>query len=1140
MASKGFFMSSLEAKMFRPQALMVLGMHRAGTSAVTRTINLLGADLPDNLLGENQSNPLGHWESNDVIALNDAMLASASSSWDDVFDFDDRWFKSHIASHWKLKIASFVKLQLVNSPLFVLKDPRLCLLFPIWAEAFSDLGVDLQCIIPFRNPVEVARSLSQRDFASRPASFIPAQYGYLLWMRYVLAAERFTRGLSRTFLSFDDLLVNWQLEVSRMGDQLGLIWPNQDRATRQKISLFLSREHKHHEAGNVKEANGLEPIFNNIYSQLKSNVSFPAEGLLLFDDVRNKFAVSTQFFEIYVRSALSALKETSDSLASTQSQLLISIALCDQLRLDLIEASNEKTRVLAELSQLESEAEKAEEELSQAVSALEAQAIRSKQRDEGIVAENNRIAHQLRAHLDELQTRIEEVRVSAKIARANVDDLASGVNALSATETEARSAWLALRDVDLRKLRHDMESSDASEAIMSLFSPIRRRLSRRGSSHQQASLELTNVLADIDRLEAIYNEHRASRRRMEELAFSSESRAAELESAAVVLADEGYRFSELARSLLNEDETQARTGISDDLYQKWVEANDTLTEDDVISARARSSSFVYRPLISIIMRISEPGSEHSMKAIESIKSQIYENWELCIFVSGSPDMEIDNYRRTGPQEDSRVKVMLQDGKVGACSIADLFQDTHGLFIGTINEGDLLERHALFEYVRELNLRPELDIIYSDEDCIDSQGRRNSPHFKSDFNHDLILESNYIGQFLVYRRSILADVSRDKPASSSVHDHDLLLRSMEVTTSDRIKHVPAVLYHRRYKAQGKEFSEQSADASTTASHDAVVNYLHRHEANAIVINHPEMPHCLRVIRNLPASAPLVSVIIPTRDGIDVLRTCVDGVLNRTDYSNTEIIIIDNDSISTEAHAYFRTLESNPRVRILSFSGDFNYSAINNLAVRSAKGDVITFLNNDVDVISPDWLTDMVSIAISPGVGAVGPKLLYPDNRIQHAGVVLGVGGIANHFHQGLPDGEPGYFGRALLMSTVSAVTGACLVVRRDTFERVNGFDQKNLAIAFNDVDLCLKISRSGLRNVWTPHVKLYHHESLSRGSDSDPGRRERFQREIAFMHQKWGSVLKYDPYFNVNLSDTTADFSLAFPSRRPRSWFVQYT
>ena len=925
-----------------------------------------------------------------------------------------------------------------------------------------------------------------------------------------------------------------------MGEQLNLIWPNQDRATRERISLFLSREHKHHEVGNAEDANVLEPIFHSTYSQLKSNVRFPAEGSLLFDDVRNKFSISTQFFETYVRSAISTLRETSDSLASARYQSLTSNTLCDQMKLDLIEASKEKTRILTELSRLESEAQRAENELTQAVSALEARAIRSEQRDEAIVAESNRIAHQLDIYLGELQTRIEEVRVSAKIARANVNDLASDVNALSATETEARSAWLELRGVHPGRHRLGIKFSEASEGtIKSLFGLLRRRLSRNASIHQRVSLDLTKVLAEADRLEAVYAEHRASRRRMEELALSGESRAAELESAAVVLADEADRFSDLARSLLNANQTRDRVGVSDDSYRKWVEANDKLTEDDAESIRARLSSFVYRPLISIIMRIIEPDCEYISEAIESVKSQIYENWELCVFVNGSPDIEISNFMLRGSQKDPRVKFSAQDIEIGSCSIADLAPGTNGQFIGAINGSDSLPSHALFEFVSELNRDPKLDIIYSDEDKIDSQGRRRLPWFKTDFNQDLLLESNYVGQFLIYRRSVLDKVIGGQYELTNIlDDHDLLLRSLELTTSDRIKHVPAVLYHRRCEAKEKELSNQSADASTTASYNAVVNYLRRHGTSADVTKHPEMPNCLRVIMKPPSPAPLVSVIIPTRDRIDILRTCVDGVMNRTDYDNVELIIVDNDSTSDEAHTYFRSLESDPRIRILPFSGDFNYSAINNFAVRRAKGDLLAFLNNDVDVISPDWLKDMVSIAVSPGVGAVGPKLIYPDNRIQHAGVVLGVGGVANHFHQGLPDGEPGYFGRALLMSTVSAITGACLVVRKDTFERVNGFDEKNLAIAFNDIDLCLKISSSGLRIVWTPHVKLYHHESLSRGSDSDPERRERFQREIDFMHQKWGDILKDDPYYNPNLSNITADFSLASPSRRARSWVVK--
>jgi len=282
--------------------------------------------------------------------------------------------------------------------------------------------------------------------------------------------------------------------------------------------------------------------------------------------------------------------------------------------------------------------------------------------------------------------------------------------------------------------------------------------------------------------------------------------------------------------------------------------------------------------------------------------------------------------------------------------------------------------------------------------------------------------------------------------------------------------------------------------------------------------------------------LVSLIVPTRDRADLLGMCVSGLLDHTDYPAVELLIVDHASERPETFKLFDQLKSDPRVRILPHSGPFNYSAINNMAVAQARGSIVGLINNDIDVINSDWLSEMVSLAIMHDVGAVGAKLLYPDDRVQHGGIVLGVGGVANYFNYAVSRSDIGYFGRNLLTSSVSAVTGACLVIRKSVFEEVGGLNETDLAVAYNDVDFCLRVRKKGYRNVWTPHAELYHHESASRGAEDTPEKTERFQQEMEYMLKTWGYEIEHDAFYNVNFSTKMNEcFQLSFPPRRQKSW-----
>ena len=416
----------------------------------------------------------------------------------------------------------------------------------------------------------------------------------------------------------------------------------------------------------------------------------------------------------------------------------------------------------------------------------------------------------------------------------------------------------------------------------------------------------------------------------------------------------------------------------------------------------------------------------------------------------------------------------KNGHISAASNSALGLAT-GEFVALMDHDDILPEHALYEVALAINDDPNLDIIYSDEDHIDETGRRHNPYFKTDWNEDLMLGHNLVNHLGVYRRTLLERIDGFREGYEGSQDYDLALRSARVTTPDRIHHIPSVLYHWRSNYGTRSFSELLLERCASAARLAVSDHLNQLNQPATVEAHPLLSNWNRVRRPLLTPPPLVSLIVPTRDKAKLLGSCIEGLLHRTAYPAVEILIVDHESQEAETLALLECLGANPRVRILRHSGSFNYSTINNRAVAEAKGTFIGLVNNDINVINEDWLSEMVSLAALPEVGAVGARLLYANGRVQHGGIVLGVGGVAGHFHHLSDRNDAGYFGRAVLTSTVSAVTGACLVVRKSVFDEVGGLDERNLPVAFNDVDFCLRVRAKGYRNVWTPHAELFHLE-----------------------------------------------------------------
>lgn len=570
-------------------------------------------------------------------------------------------------------------------------------------------------------------------------------------------------------------------------------------------------------------------------------------------------------------------------------------------------------------------------------------------------------------------------------------------------------------------------------------------------------------------------------------------------------------------------------------YAEWVRQYDTLAPEDFRAISRHIDQLAYKPLISIVMPVYNTPEEWLRLAIESVLAQLYPFWELCIADDASTAPHIRPLLEEYRQSDSRIKVVFRskNGHISAASNSALELAT-GEFTALLDHDDELAAHALYMVAVKLDQHPDADIIYSDEDKIDEQGRRFLALFKPDWNPDLFFSQNYISHLGVYRTSLIKKIGGFRIGYEGSQDYDLCLRCVASTDASRIHHIPFVLYHWRAIAGSTAVSTHQKSYAEQAAVRALSDYFETIDP-AISVKAGKRHTTYTVTYPLPKKPPMVSLIIPTRDGYQVLKRCVESIRRKTDYLNYELIIVDNQSAEPETLDYLKSLERQGIARILHYDAPFNYSAINNFAVSEARGEVVGLLNNDLEVISKGWLTEMVRHAIRPEIGAVGAKLYYPTNRIQHAGVALGIGGVAGHLHHGYFREQLGYSGRLVLVQDFSAVTAACLLVRKAVYEEVGGLDEENLAIAYNDIDFCLKVREAGYRNLWTPFAELYHHESFSRGYETSPDRQARFDRETACMLRRWGAMLDKDPYYSPNLTLDAPDYTLAWPPRVVKPW-----
>ncbi len=571
-------------------------------------------------------------------------------------------------------------------------------------------------------------------------------------------------------------------------------------------------------------------------------------------------------------------------------------------------------------------------------------------------------------------------------------------------------------------------------------------------------------------------------------------------------------------------------------YRRWIEDYDTPDQEDRLAIRHHIAALSNPPLISVVLPVCDASEALLRQAIASVRMQLYPNWELCIAADASTARRVVEILQRAASEDFRIRWIQSQAYRHLSAVTNCaLGEASGAWVALLHQSDILSERALYEVSAEILAHPNAQMIYSDEDRIDETGKRFAPFFKPDFDPDLLLGLNYVRYLSVYRHDLMLRLGRVREDIEGSQDHDYVLRATAAVAPAQVRHVPAILYHRRLTGTLRRSAAIRTELLPDASRRAVRDALTRCNVTAEVTSAPLVPQLTRVIWPLPNPAPLVSVIVPTRDQAALLRRCLEGVLQRTSYAAIEVLVVDNGSEALETMELLAELEQDTRVRVLTMPGPFNYAKLNNRAAAVARGQVLLLLNNDVEVIHDGWLREMVSHAVRPDVGAVGAKLLYTSDKLQHGGTVLGIGGVAGHYRTGASRSDAGPFGTLALCRSTSAVTAACMAVRRAVFDEVGGLNQAHLAVAFNDVDLCLRLRDRGYRNVWTPFAELYHMESVSRGRDQTGEAKGRFEREQCYMLRRWSDLLKADPYWNPNLSLADLNGALACPPRQVKRW-----
>ena len=666
----------------------------------------------------------------------------------------------------------------------------------------------------------------------------------------------------------------------------------------------------------------------------------------------------------------------------------------------------------------------------------------------------------------------------------------------------------------IRLLRRQMESAERLvPAVETAFARLHAQMRNLEGTLRARVSELDAANRHIGKLEEKILQFRETKRELKQLKKEKQAlrKSPERKIGGVLLAP--YRLPQkLIRALRGPArpprESTARSAAAVE-YQDWFERH-RATPEQLAVMRNETRKFAHRPLVSVITPVFNTPVHWLEEAVQSVLGQAYESWELILVDDNSSDEALREYLPILASRDSRIKIFkLEGGRGISAALNRGIEHARGEWIGFLDHDDLLEPDALFQTAKLLQQIPDADVIYSDEDKLTEAGL-DAPLFKPDWSPDFFLSCNYLCHFITVRRELVLRAGGFRSELDSAQDYDLLFRVIEQT--DRIHHIPRILYHWRRSGSSSAISPWQKPGQLEAARRAIDEHLQRKSIRGHVAI-DWRTHAYWVKREL-TEAKKISIIIPAGDRIEMLSRCIESITTKTNYPNYELVVVAHDNQLEEARSYF----DRSKHRLLHYDGPFNDSAIKNFAVEQMKSPWLLFLDNDLEVIDSEWLSAMAEHIQRPEVGAVGAHLLWPNDTVQHAGIVLGVGGIAEQAFRGFPAEDPGVFKQLQMTRNYSCVTGACLLTRRDVFMEVGGFDEERLPMIFNDIDLCLKMRRAGYLIVYTPFARLYRHESAGHPRPAEA-------REAGIMRERWPELLQRDPYYNPNLSRERADFSL---------------
>lgn len=554
-------------------------------------------------------------------------------------------------------------------------------------------------------------------------------------------------------------------------------------------------------------------------------------------------------------------------------------------------------------------------------------------------------------------------------------------------------------------------------------------------------------------------------------------------------------------------------------YDLWIRRQAPSRKE---AGRQRRRTFPFQPLFSVVIPLYNTPRTFLKEIVDSVLGQTYQKVELCL-ADGSENGEIQSWLRRNYPGERRIRYRKLEKNQGISENTNAaIRMARGEYLFFADHDDVLARDAFYEIAKRLNEDPEIDVIYTDEDKINRSGTAYfSPHFKPDFSMELLCCNNYICHFFGVKRELLKEAGLLDPAFDGAQDFDLTLRCCE--KARRVCHIPRVLYHWRTHPDSTAGNPASKRYAFEAGRRAVEAHYRRLGIPAAVENTPLLGRYRT--RYEIQGRPKVTILIPNRDHREDLERCVRSIRKKTSYDNYEILIIENNSRERETFALYRSFQESGAARVMVWNHPFHYAALHNDAVREAFGEYLVFLNNDTEVLTEHWLEEMLGICQKKETGAVGAKLFYPDGTIQHAGVILGLGGPAGHLYAGFPGDKDGYAARLVSVQDLSAVTGACMMTKKSLYEKLGGMEEA-FAVAYNDVDYCLRLREAGYGVVFTPYAQLIHYESKTRGYEDTKQKRERLEKEEDAFRKRWGALLEQgDPFYNPNLSLTKADCSL---------------